>query len=141
MSLWTLSRRFSRACRRGEHGFSLLSTLLAVMILAVVLAIAVPRFSSALATANTVRIQADLTTLDTAIGLYQTAHGTAPTKLSDLEPYVTNAETLKPPSGNVILDGKESSLTNPTYEITTNDKKICRATCDGKTAEAFRPKE
>lgn len=141
MSLWTLSRRFSRACRRGEHGFSLLSTLLAVMILAVVLAIAVPRFSSALATANTVRIQADLTALDTAIVLYQTAHGTAPTKLSDLEPYVTNAETLKPPSGNVILDGKESSLTNPTYEITTNDKKICRATCDGKTAEAFRPKE
>ena len=72
---------------------------------------------------------------------YQTAHGTTPTKLSDLEPYVTNAEKLKPPSGNVILDGKESSLTNPTYEITTNDKKVCRATCDGKTAEAFRPKE
>ena len=125
----------------GQGGFSLLSTLLAVMILAVVLAIAVPRFSSALATANTVRIQADLMTLDTAIVLYQTAHGTTPTKLSDLEPYVTNAGKLKPPSGNVILDGKESPLTNPTYEITTNDKKVCRATCDGKTAEAFHPKE
>ena len=30
---------------RSERGFSLLSTLLAVMILAVILAIAVPRFS------------------------------------------------------------------------------------------------
>ena len=66
---------------RSERGFSLLSTLLAVMILAVILAIAVPRFSSALATANTVKVQADLTALDTAIVLYQTAKGKTPRTL------------------------------------------------------------
>ena len=60
---------------RGQRGFSLLSTLLAVMILAVILAIAVPRFQAAIGAANTVKVQADLTTLDTAIVLYQTANG------------------------------------------------------------------
>ena len=65
--------------KRGQAGFSLLSTLLAVMILGIVLAIAVPRFSSAIAAANTVKVQADLTALDTAIVLYQTAKGKDPT--------------------------------------------------------------
>ena len=54
MSLSTLSKRLPAA--RSQQGFSLLSTLLAVMILAVILAIAVPRFSSAIATANTVKV-------------------------------------------------------------------------------------
>lgn len=45
------------------------------MILAVILSIAVPRFTSAITTANTVKVQADLTALDTAIVLYQTANG------------------------------------------------------------------
>ncbi len=83
---------------RGQRGFSLLSTLLAVMILAVILAIAVPRFSSAIATANTVKVQADLTALDTAIVLYQTAKGKNPASIDDLAEYVTDIKNLKPPS-------------------------------------------
>ena len=122
---------------RGQRGFSLLSTLLAVMILAVILAIAVPRFQAAIGAANTVKVQADLTTLDTAIVLYQTAKGQNPTTLEDLAEYVTDVKNLKPPSGNVRVGDKEISMEGKTYQI-ENKNNVCRATCGGKTAEEFR---
>ena len=105
----------NRAVLRGERGFSLLSTLLAVMILAVILAIAVPRFSSALATANTVKVQADLTTLDTAIVLYQTAKGKTPAGVDDLTDYVTDLKHLKPPAGTIRAGAQELSTENVSY--------------------------
>ena len=122
---------------RGQRGFSLLSTLLAVMILAVILAIAVQRFQAAIGAANTVKVQADLTTLDTAIVLYQTAKGQNPKTLEDLAEYVTDVKNLKPPSGNVRVGDKEISMEGKTYQI-ENKNNVCRATCDGKTAEEFR---
>ena len=122
-----------------QRGFSLLSTLLAVMILAVILAIAVPRFTSAIATANTVKVQADLTALDTAIVLYQTAKGKNPSNLDDLAEYVTDLKNLKPPSGNVLVGGKEESMEKATYKIEQKNN-VWRATCAGRTAEESRTK-
>lgn len=121
---------------RSERGFSLLSTLLAVMILAVILAIAVPRFSSALATANTVKVQADLTALDTAIVLYQTAKGKNPTDVDDLTDYVTDLKHLKPPAGTVHAGAQELSTENVSYQIEKKDG-VWRATCAGRTAEEY----
>ena len=119
---------------RSERGFSLLSTLLAVMILAVILAIAVPRFSSALATANTVKVQADLTALDTAIVLYQTAKGKNPEGIDDLKDYVTDLKHLKPPAGTVHAGAQELSMENVSYQVEKKDG-VWRATCAGRTAE------
>lgn len=138
MSLSTLSKRLPAA--RSQQGFSLLSTLLAVMILAVILAIAVPRFSSAIATANTVKVQADLTALDTAIVLYQTAKGKAPGSIDDLTEYVTDLKNLKPPSGSVRVGDQEVSMENAAYKV---EKKAgaWRATCAGRTAEEYHAKQ
>lgn len=121
---------------RSERGFSLLSTLLAVMILAVILAIAVPRFSSALATANTVKVQADLTALDTAIVLYQTAKGKNPEGIDDLKYYVTDLKHLKPPAGTVHAGAQELSMENVSYQVEKKDG-VWRATCAGRTAEEY----
>ena len=138
MSLSTLSKRLPAA--RSQQGFSLLSTLLAVMILAVILAIAVPRFSSAIATANTVKVQADLTALDTAIVLYQTAKGKAPGSIDDLTEYVTDLKNLKPPSGSVRVGDQEVSMEKAAYKV---EKKagVWRATCAGRTAEEYHAKQ
>ncbi|WP_302816418.1 competence type IV pilus major pilin ComGC [Selenomonas flueggei] len=121
---------------RSERGFSLLSTLLAVMILAVILAIAVPRFSSALATANTVKVQADLTALDTAIVLYQTAKGKNPEGIDDLKDYMTDLKHLKPPAGTVHAGAQELSMENVSYQVEKKDG-VWRATCAGRTAEEY----
>ena len=138
MSLSTSSKERTASC--GQRGFSLLSTLLAVMILAVILSIAVPRFQAAIGAANTVKVQADLTALDTAIVLYQTAKGQNPKNLDDLAEYVTDLKNLKPPSGNVRVGDKEISMEGKTYQI-ENKNNVYRATCDGKTAEDFHAKK
>ena len=132
----TSSSISNRAILRGERGFSLLSTLLAVMILAVILAIAVPRFSSALATANTVKVQADLTALDTAIVLYQTAKGKNPAGVDDLTDYVTDLKHLKPPAGTIRVGAQELSTENVSYQVEKKDG-VWRATCAGRTAEEY----
>lgn len=138
MSLSTLSKR--AAAPHPERGFSLLSTLLAVMILAVILSIAVPRFSTAMVTANTVKVQADLTALDTAVVLYQTTKGQPPKSLDDLTEYVTDIKNLKPPSGNVHVGAQELSMEGQTYKIEKKDN-VWRATCAGHTAEEFHAKK
>lgn len=142
MNLSILNSFFDALRRRGvgQAGFSLLSTLLAVMILAVILAIAVPRFSAAIETANTVRVQADLTALDTAIVLYQTAKGTNPSKIEDLDPYVTDVKNLKPPTGKARAGNEEITLDGKPYIIQTDQNGVCRASCAGRTAEEFGQK-
>ena len=126
----------NRAVLRGERGFSLLSTLLAVMILAVILAIAVPRFQAAIGAANTVKVQADLTALDTAIVLYQTAKGKNPTGVDDLTDYVTDLKHLKPPAGTIRAGAQEISTENVSYQVEKKDG-VWRATCAGRTAEEY----
>ena len=138
MSLSTLSKR--AAAPHHERGFSLLSTLLAVMILAVILSIAVPRFSTAMVTANTVKVQADLTALDTAVVLYQTTKGQPPKSIDDLTEYMTDIKNLKPPSGNVHVGAQELSMEGQTYKIEKKDN-VWRATCAGHTAEEFHAKK
>ena len=133
----SISNKDAGSLRRwGEAGFSLLSTMLAVMILGIVLAIAVPRFAAA----NTGKVQADLTALDTAITLYRTTHGKNPESIDKLSDYMTDLAHLKPPSGKAQAEGKEVDLTGKSYALATVDN-VCRAVCDGKTAEQYARKE
>lgn len=127
--------------KRQEAGFSLLGMLIAVGIVAVLAAIAVPKFQSAVAKANTARIQADLSTIETAMGVYALEKGVFPTSgdLSHLEDYIVDVKNLKPPTGQCWIDGKLETLSdNASYSIgKSGDGEELRALCDGKPLSSF----
>ena len=63
----TLKRLFA-----NQRGFTLLEMLIVISIVGVLAAVAVPRFTNAVALANTARIQSDLQVLNAAVVMYQT---------------------------------------------------------------------
>ena len=118
--------------RQNEAGFTLIGMLIAVGIVAILALIAVPKFTSAIASANTAKIQSDLSTLDTAIALYEIDNGAAPSAIADLKEYLQDAD-VKPPTGKCYLKGKEDKVPATEYTI-----KNGRAHCgDGNTAGVF----
>ena len=124
--------------RLNERGFATLEVILMITVLGILSAVAIPRFNAITISANTAKVQADLSTLDTAIALYQMDNGKAPTKISDLKDYVQDADKIKPPSGSVYVEGVETDLSNASYAITkTDNDSNSRATLDGKTSEQF----
>ena len=125
-----------------QAGFSLLGVLIAVMIIGIVAAIAVPKFNSAIASANTAKIEADLSTLDSAIMVYEAEHGTSPSEVNDLAGYVNDVAKLAPPQGKCLLKGgKEMTITGTAYVLANDFDKANittrRAMLDGHTAGDF----
>ena len=125
-----------------QAGFSLLGVLIAVMIIGIVAAIAVPKFNSAIASANTAKIEADLSTLDSAIMVYEAEHGTSPSEVNDLAGYVNDVAKLAPPKGKCLLKGgKEMTITGTAYVLANDFDKANvttrRAMLDGHTAGDF----
>ena len=121
-----------------ERGFSLLSVLIAVMIVGIMASIAVPRFSSVIATANKTKILADLTVIDTAVALYRTEKGSEPKNLSDLSEYIADLKSLKPPQGNIKIGEETVEITATSYTLTRVDG-IMRATCNGYDSGSLAP--
>ena len=83
-----------------QKGFATLEVILMVVVIAILASIAVPRFANISAKANTAKIQADLSTIDTAIAVYQLEKGEDP---ADITNNLVNNGYLqaepKPPSG------------------------------------------
>lgn len=128
----------------GQAGFSLLGILIAVAILGILATIAVPKFNSTIAMANTSKVQADLTTLDSAIAIYETQTGRWPDQLEDLSEYVSDLDKLKPPQGECKLKaGGTVTISAEKYELQKTSSKTnmesvdCRAVCAGYTAGDF----
>ena len=126
----------------NERGFATLEVILMITVLGILSAVAIPRFTAITTSANTAKVQADLSTLDTAIALYQMDNGKAPSGLSDLNDYVQDADKLKPPSGSVYIEGIETDLSSSNYAITksANDSNP-RATLGGNTSDKFTKTE
>ena len=121
----------------NERGFATLEVILMITVLGILSAVAIPRFNAITNSANTAKVQADLSTLDTAIALYQMDNGQAPTQISDLADYVQDVTNLKPPSGSVYINGTVTNLsTNATYGIKTVNNNP-RASLDDHTSEEF----
>lgn len=119
--------------RQNEAGFTLIGMLIAVGIVAILAMIAVPKFTSAIASANTAKIQSDLSTLNTAIAVYEIDNGTAPTNIEDLAEYLQDTN-IKPPSGQCYVEGKLADVGADAYTI---DKANSRALCNNKAVGAF----
>lgn len=129
--------------RDSQAGFSLLGMLIAVMIVGVMASMAVPRFAATMITANTAKVQSDLSTLDAAIAVYQLEKGGNPHSVSELKEYINDADKLKPPHGKCKLtDGTELEVDSSSYELksVTLDgvaASSMRAACKGHTAGEF----
>ncbi len=124
-----------------QAGFSLISVLVAVAIIAVMASIAVPKFTTTIMTANTAKVQSDLSTLDAAIAVFQLEKGREPLTLDELKDYVSDIGSLKPPKGKCMLkDGTILTLENEQYGLRKGDTKGvdgARAICAEHTAGEF----
>ena len=130
-------------------GFSLLELLVVCSIVAILAGMAVPKVENIMAQAHSARIEADLTTIDAAVVMYENEEGKIPHTMSDLQNYLRNASQLKPPVGHYRLaDGSIGEVQEGTlYQLkaqTTDEsgQKTAslagtRATCNYKKAEDF----
>ena len=115
----------------SEDGFTLIEMMIVVAIIAILTAIALPKFNESLAMANTSRVQADLQSLDTAIAMYKVQNNRAP---QDISEYI-DVENIKAPTGDVYVNGVlTSNETGENYSI-NSDK--TNATFMGKTRMEF----
>ena len=119
--------------RQNEAGFTLIGMLIAVGIVAILAMIAVPKFTSAIASANTAKIQSDLSTLNTAIAVYEIDNGKAPDNITDLADYLQSTD-IKPPTGKCYVNGESVDVGATSYAI---NKTTSQATCNGKAIGAF----
>lgn len=95
----------------NQRGFATLEVILMVMVIGILASIAVPRFTDVTTKANVAKIQADLSTIDTAIAVYNMDGNTALTsasELSALNNYLKDASNIKPPKGTVYVKSGNS---------------------------------
>ena len=127
---------------KNQRGFTLLEMLIVISIVGVLAAVAVPRFTNAVALANTARIQSDLQVLNAAVVMYQTEKGTNPKEIKDLGAYVLDIDNVKPPKGECRLkDGSSFTVTATSYGLVSDAKDGMQATCEGNKLSDFWRKE
>ena len=98
----------------NQRGFATLEVILMIMVIGILASIAVPRFTSVTTAANTAKIQSDLSTINTAIAVYQMEHGSYPAaaeNINALSDYIQGAANLKPPSGSAYIKGTSGEPT------------------------------
>jgi len=127
----------------NQRGFATLEVILMVVVIGILASVAVPRFTDVTTKANTAKIQADLTTIDTAIQMYE-MDGKDLTKLSipnlKSEGYLMDVPT--PPTGSAYVKGTDGTSTstpistiNTTSEYTIDDYTISGTGTSAKTVK------
>ena len=106
----------------NQKGFATLEVILMITVIGILAAVAVPRFTDVTAKANTAKIQADLSTLDSAIAIYYMENGKYPADgdLTPLSPYVQDVGNLEPPTGEAFINGSATDIPTGGYKIGTS---------------------
>ena len=128
----------------NQRGFATLEVILMVMVIGILASIAIPRFGDVTTRANTAKIQADLSTIDTAISIYIMEKGTDPSTVADLSDYLNDADKIKPPTGKkAYIKGTPTEIKAKSYDVkktTTSGENTTteiRATLDNYTLAEF----
>ena len=118
----------------NQRGFATLEVILMVVVIGILASVAVPRFTDVTTKAHTAKIQADLTTIDTAIQMYyMDGKNKEDLNLDKLKADNYLMDVPTPPTGKAFIGkNKEHTISATSYQI-KND----RATLDDKTAGDF----
>ena len=123
----------------NQKGFATLEIILAVTIIGILAAVAVPRFTDVVTKANTAKIQADLSTLDSAIAIYEMEKGSSPSSIpTDLKDYVQDVDNLEPPTGEAFINGTATDIPTGGYKIGTDSNSNTRAMLGEYTSGNFK---
>ena len=108
----------------NQRGFTLIELVTVMAIISILAVIAIGKYSDATATANTAKIASDLSTIDSAIAMYQAeGHSLVGVKVEDLVSEGHLIVEPKAPSGYYFIDGKKSDIAldkNNSYQIDEN---------------------
>ena len=136
----------------NQRGFATLEVILMVVVIGILASVAVPRFTDVTTKANTAKIQSDLTTIDTAIQMYNLDTGKDDATLELLKPYLMDIPTpptgsayVKDDSGNFESTSISTISTTSSYTIgdynisgsSSSEKKVKRAMLGTKVAGDF----
>ena len=105
----------------SQKGFTLVELLVVIVIIGVLAAIAVPKFTGTTERANGGKIASDLRAIDTAIQLYAVKNsGAIPTAIADIVTAGYLTVEPKPPSGKFIgtVTTTSTDITATSYTIT-----------------------
>ena len=107
----------------NQKGFATLEVIMMVVVIGILATIAVPRFTDVTTKANTAKIQSDLSTIDTAIQMYNMEKNSYPSQISDLVDNGYLMDEPKPPTGKAYINGTATNINAKTYALDENKQR------------------